>query len=266
MAGRCASTAAVAQTSGGGQSSNPTRAEPNRRPGERVFLATPDPVPPARWNFQDESPTRLGLRDSVPGGPPPPLSTENPDSGSPDPLKGTAKADVIATLGGHDTVSAGRGADLVYGSPGNDTLTGGRGPTGSTVSAAKHVLPGGLSNDRLSGRHDRNRLPGGQSKDRPISALSATPASAVPLETGPAPARQGARSEQRPRAAETMASNPDPSLAPRYPLRVARGSVPSTSSRPLRLWSSRSDASRTREQSPSAGGSSTRSTPSGITA
>jgi hypothetical protein len=266
VAGRCASTAAVAQTSGGGQSSNPTRAEPNRRPGERVFLATPDPVPPARWNFQDESPTRLGLRDSVPGGRPPPLSTENPDSGSPDPLKGTAKADVIATLGGHDTVSAGRGADLVYGSPGNDTLTGGRGPTGSTVSAAKHVLPGGLSNDRLSGRPDRNRLPGGQSKDRPISALSATPASAVPLETGPAPARQGARSEQRPSSSGDDGVQPGPE--PRAALPVARG----TGKRAEHELSAPAfvEQQKRREQdarqSPSAGGSSTRSTPSGITA
>jgi type I phosphodiesterase/nucleotide pyrophosphatase/Calx-beta domain-containing protein/hemolysin type calcium-binding protein/beta-propeller repeat-containing protein len=82
-------------------------------------------------------------------------------------LRGTARRDVIAALGGKDR-AAGRGrADTICGGPGADALRGGRGRDRVRGDAGRDRLFGGKRKDRLIGGRGRDRIfAAGGARDR----------------------------------------------------------------------------------------------------
>jgi len=87
----------------------------------------------------------------------------------------TNKKQVIAGLGGNDTISAGNGGDVICGGDGNDVINGGNGrdalygENGDDVLRGNNgddLLSGGAGNDTLAGDAGNDQLDGGIGTDR----------------------------------------------------------------------------------------------------
>lgn len=100
------------------------------------------------------------------------ITQEGPDGA--DIIKGTTKADVIASAagddiisasGGNDYVVAGTGADVVDGGTGHDTIYGGWGDDVLDGSGGNDILYGGAGADTLSGGMGKDTLYGGIEDD-----------------------------------------------------------------------------------------------------
>ena len=82
-----------------------------------------------------------------------------------DRLRATRGRDVVASLGGGDSVTGLRGADALCGGGGRDRLAGGRGDDRLQGGGSRDRLLGGPGDDRLRGGPGRDRLLGGPGRD-----------------------------------------------------------------------------------------------------